>query len=251
MRIYFVLASVVALVIGRAQAVGAPAAEVAPGSVAGSVYGKAVTAGEIGLKTPIDVGVQFDARDKDRWEQMGRIAKAFAQPVIERFIKEQKIVATEKEIASFQANWRKRHLERLQKDQERLATIKKELGETGITEQERAKLEKQRATVERILAHSLRADADNVADEFARTIIVNWKVERELHRKFGGRVIFQQAGIEALDGRRSLYEKAEKDGALKLDDPGVRRMLYYYYTDMKHSEIPADGLERPWFFAAE
>ena len=251
MRIYFVLASVVALVIGRAQAVGAPAAEVAPGSVVGSVYGKAVTAGEIGLKTPIDVGVQFDARDKDRWEQMGRIAKAFAQPVIERFIKEQKIVATEKEIASFKANWRKRHLERLQKDQERLATIKKELGETGITEQERAKLEKQRATVERILAHSLRADADNVADEFARTIIVNWKVERELHRKFGGRVIFQQAGIEALDGRRSLYEKAEKDGALKLDDPGVRRMLYYYYTDMKHSEIPADGLERPWFFAAE
>lgn len=250
MRTLLFLASMLTLV-SQSQVLADEAADVAPGHVVGSVYGKAVTAGEIGLKKPIDVGVQFDARDKERWEQMTRVAKAFATPVIERFIKEQKIAATDREVVAFKAAWRKRRLQQTQKDQERLTTIAKQLGEKSMSEQERAKLEKQKATVERILAHSLKAGSDDVPDDFARTVIVNWKLERELHREFGGRVIFQQAGVEALDGRRALYEKAEKNGELTFDDQGVRRMLYYYYTDMKHSAVPADSLERPWFFAAE
>jgi hypothetical protein len=61
-------------------------------------------------------------------------------------------------------------------------------------------------------------------------------------------VIFQQAGPEALDARRRLFEEAEMNGDLAFDHVGVRHMFYYYYTHMKHTEIDEEALERPWFF---
>ena len=83
-------------------------------------------------------------------------------------------------------------------------------------------------------------------EAIARTFIVAWKIERELHRAYGGRVIFQQFGPEALDARRLLYETAEKNGDLKFDDPGVRH-LFYYYANMRHVVVDAKALEKPWF----
>jgi hypothetical protein len=86
-------------------------------------------------------------------------------------------------------------------------------------------------------------------DGLARTFILNWKTERELHRKYGGRIIFQQFGLEALDARRRLFEEAEKTADLKFDDPGVRH-LFYYYANMRHSVTgDAKALETPWFLA--
>ena len=81
----------------------------------------------------------------------------------------------------------------------------------------------------------------------ARPFIVAWKIERELHRTFGGRVIFQQAGLEALDGRRRLFEQAERAGDLKFEDVGVRHLFYYYYANMNHNVIDEKLIERAWF----
>ena len=44
----------------------------------------------------------------------------------------------------------------------------------------------------------------------ARQFIVPWKIERELHRTYGGRVIFQQAGPEALDARMTSFAETIK-----------------------------------------
>src|SRR4051794_37463305 len=74
------------------------APQVDPARVVGSVYGKPITAGDIGLQTPIDVSVKFDSRDEARWELMGRITLKFGQPVVARFIAERKAEPTAEEL---------------------------------------------------------------------------------------------------------------------------------------------------------
>jgi hypothetical protein len=90
------------------------------------------------------------------------------------------------------------------------------------------------------------SSAADVPEEVARMFIVNWKTERELHRVYGGRVIFQQAGPEALDARRQLFEQAEKQSDIRFTDAGVRH-LFYYYSNMSHTDIDEKALQRPWF----
>jgi hypothetical protein len=217
-----------------------------PGQTVGSVYGKAVTAADIGLGEPIDPAIQFDARDTARWELMRRIMTAFGGPVVERFVKREKIEATRDEITKFKSNLRKRNERNLRQWEARLAELNKELAEPNLPNEHKTKLEKERAEHEEILASMREALAADVPEEMARTFIVTWKTERELHRVYGGRVIFQQAGPEALDARRRLFEQAEKESDIRFADAGVRH-LFYYYANMRHTAISEKVLERPWF----
>lgn len=220
----------------------------APGSCnVGSVYGKTITAADIGLAAPIDTTLRFDARDEARWELMGRIMTAFGGPVLDRFVKRHKIEATADEIKKFKVNFRKGMEQSVRDWETKLAELKRQLAAPNLSDADKAKLEEERAMYEMLVAEERKALADDVPEDIARISIVAWKTERELHRAYGGRVIFQQAGAEAVDARRRLFEEAEKKGDLKFDDDGVRR-LFFYYSKMEHTEIDEKELERPWFF---
>lgn len=218
----------------------------APSRTVGSVYGKAITASEIDLTAAIDPAVQFDARDTAEWALMGRIMTTFGGPVVERFVKQQKLEATSDEIAKFMSNFRKSTERNLRQREERLAELNQELAAPDLANERKAKLEEERATCETAVASLRERRTAQPPEEFARRFIVAWKTERELHRMFGGRVIFQQAGAEALDARRRLFEQAEKNGDLRFGDAGVRH-LFYYYANMRHIVVDEKTLERPWF----
>jgi hypothetical protein len=212
----------------------------------GSVYGKTVTAADIGLDAPINPAIQLDARDIARWELMRRIMTAFGRPVVERFVKREKIEATRDEIMKFKSNFRKRDERNLHEWEARLLELKKELAEPNLSNEDKTKLERERAAYEELVVSKRESRVADVPEEMARTFIVTWKTERELHRMYGGRVIFQQAGPEALDGRRRLFEQAEKNGDIRFTDAGVR-YLFYYYANMSHTVIDEKTLESPWF----
>ena len=225
----------------------APAPATQASRTVGTVYGKPVTAADIGLAGPIDRPVEFDARDRKRWDLMGRIMSAFGHPVTVRFVEQRKIEATAEEIEAFQQNARLRRARRLRDAKEGLARVREQLAAADLPGADRAKLEDRRASLEKQVARAGdRADGE-APEEMARAFITGWKIERELHRTYGGRVIFQQGGPEALDARRLLYEQAEKDGDLKFADPGVRHLFYYYLT-REYRDIGAESLEKPWFF---
>lgn len=214
----------------------------------GSVYGKAVTAADVELTGPIDTTIKFDSRDRALWDQMGRIQRALGGPILERFVKNEKIEATADEIKKFQDTSRELNKKHLRDWEAKLAELKKELAAPNLSNEDKAKLEKEQAMYQRSVASMNERDADDLPAEPAKQFIVAWKIERELHRKYGGRVIFQQAGLEALDARRLLCEEAEKNGDLKFDDPDVRH-LFYYYANMKHvGGSDASAFEKPWFF---
>lgn len=214
-------------------------------AVVGSIYAKTVTAADIALTTPIDPAVQFDARDTAKWELMKRIITAFGKPVVDRFVEEKKIDATVGEINAFQDHVRKGYRKSLGQTEERLEKVKSELASPNLRDEDKAKLEKKRATLESMLS-TLRGRAkEGPPEAIARQLVVAWKVERELHRAYGGRVIFQQAGPEALDARRRLFEQAEKNGDLKFHDAGVRHM-FYFYANMEHTVIDEKAIQLPW-----
>lgn len=217
-----------------------------PSHTVGSVYGKAVTAADIGLTMPIDPADQFDARDEAKWNLMGRVMEKFGSPVMDRFIAQKKIDATADEIAAFGKYWRKSSEKALRESEGRLVKVKEELAAPDLPNEKKEKLEKEQATLEVYLPEQRKFVKDGPPEDMARSFIVPWKIERDLHRTYGGRVIFQQFGPEALDARRRLIEEAEKKGDMKFDDAGVRH-LFYYYANMRHTVVDEKALERPWF----
>lgn len=70
--------------------------------------------------------------------------------------------------------------------------------------------------------------------EIARSVIERHKFQVALYRKFGGgRVLFQQAGMEAFDATKRMLEDAEKAGRFSIAEPHLRARFYGYWT-MEH-----------------
>jgi hypothetical protein len=225
------------------------AANFQPDRVIGTVYGNAITAADVDLTAPLSVDIRIDSQDKPLWNLKRRISIKFGKPINDRFIEAHRIGVTADEIARFEDTSHRLAKLNLIQSELRLAKLVQELSDVDLKAKTRERLGKQLRVARRVYPHQLRhANERDQSDDIARTIIRSWKVERELHRIYGGRVIFQQFGLEALDARRQLYEEAEKNGDLTFDDPAVRRLFYYYYVKLQHTAINEELLDRPWFF---
>lgn len=72
--------------------------------------------------------------------------------------------------------------------------------------------------------------------EVAAAFIRQWKINGALQRKYGGRIIFQQAGPEPLDATRRFLEAAEAIGDFAIADPRLEEPFWAYYRDdARHS----------------
>lgn len=72
--------------------------------------------------------------------------------------------------------------------------------------------------------------------EVAAAFIRQWKINGALQRKYGGRIIFQQAGPEPLDATRRFLEAAEAVGDFAIVDPRLEEPFWAYYRDdARHS----------------
>lgn len=62
-------------------------------------------------------------------------------------------------------------------------------------------------------------------------LIGNVKLQKQLHATYGGgRLLFQQAGVEAFDATRRMLESREAEGGFSITDPDVRALAYDYWT---------------------
>ena len=69
------------------------------------------------------------------------------------------------------------------------------------------------------------AEAMQMRRDFAEAIIRNWKINKTLHAEYGGRIIYQQLGLEPLDAYRMFLEQRQSEGA-----PHTRGA---YYADQR------------------
>lgn len=70
--------------------------------------------------------------------------------------------------------------------------------------------------------------------EVGRMAVESWKFNKSLYEEFGGRVIFQQAGIEPLDAYRQWLRAEEAAGNFKINDPRWRKAFWEYYNPKYH-----------------
>ena len=184
----------------------------------------------------------------------GEMQEILLTRLFEAYAAAQGIEATEAEIAAFVAN-----LERVKQqdraDREaRLAELGRRLESADLPASERQPLEAERAALVEQRA-ALETDEELTAEEavevermrrdMAREIIVRWKLNRELYRQYGGRIIAQQLGPEPLDGYRQFLEQQQREGAFSIQRKEFEAEFWRYFRDDSiHSFFDPDSREK-------
>lgn len=181
--------------------------------------------------------------------------------LLQKFAKDNKIEAAEAEIDSFVKKMEESKKEQKAENEKEKKKLTEELKDKNISAKKRKEKEKYLAQIEELakmevqLAEELEGQEEQVKfmeRQMAKQFVQSWKVNKALYDKYGGRVIFQQAGPEPLDAYRDFLKEQEKNGAFKIIDkkyePGFWR---YFINDKMHTFYPKEEGEKfittPWW----
>jgi len=204
-------------------------------------------------------GVQIRTSNPDE------MAYVIKQILLQHYVEEQDLQATDKEIAQLL----ERKQEVMEKDRKamdaRRSEIEKALASKTPAGEERKQLEQElealNAMHQAMTAADSRAGTPESAAAEARVagaFVEQWKVNQALYRKYGGRVIYQQSGAEPLDAHYAFLKAAQKSGELTIVNKDFETVLWSYYTtDSMHQFIPESGnkkeqaINTPWWMMEE
>lgn len=173
--------------------------------------------------------------------------------------------ATEEEVTTFvreTAEKEKRLYARFEREREGL---RRELASPELDEAARKAKQSRLQSLDTILkssreqeerARNMGPAMEEARRRMGRHFVRMWKVNRALHARYGGRVIFQQAGIEPVDAYREFLREQEKEGAFRILDPACEGDFWRYFTDdSMHTFYRGDDapklLETPWWLMQE
>lgn len=196
--------------------------------------------------------------DRTEAELESDLHRVFSGPLYERLAVEHRaeVVPTEQELDATTAYFDREHEQRIAPQAEQLRTelaeIEARLKAPDVSDDERESLQRRKWVVEVHLKPPGRM--------FAEFMLSHWKLERYLYLNYGGgRLLWQQAGVEAFDATRRFLEEQEKQGAFKINDRYLRRVFYTYWTSKNHgvflfddpARIRDEFLNPPWAPAAQ
>ena len=82
-------------------------------------------------------------------------------------------------------------------------------------------------------------------------MIRRWKLNRELYRQYGGRIVFQQLGPEPLDAYCQYLEERQAAGDFAIHKKAFEDAFWRYFTDESmHSFYEPGSMEEAQAFAA-
>lgn len=187
------------------------------------------------FRDAIREGMGFTVRDE--------LHRLFTNPILEKYRRARKaeIDPTEGEIEAVTAYFDRKHRERirdmepgLRKD---LGAVEKQLKQEGLAKEKRRQLE-----IEKL---SLQARLNPPGRPFAMFMLGNWKFQKHLHEHFGGgRILWQQGGIEAFDAHLKWLESLEKAGEFRISDRALREKYYEYWKTTNHGAFLTGDRER-------
>jgi|JI10StandDraft_1071094.scaffolds.fasta_scaffold00189_9 hypothetical protein len=170
-----------------------------------------------------------------------RIGGAIFEQFISDNAKELKV--SDAEIDQAAKYFSERHAEKMALEapalKKKLAELTAQVEAAPANSAERRTLETQRADIE------LQLDQQPPSRETVKFILTYWKYQNVLYKKYnGGRLLWQQMGIEAFDATRVLLETAEKKGRFKILAPKIRDEFYFYWTKQNHGAFLIEDAER-------
>jgi len=224
--------------------------------VAGMAQAQPKPSGDSDTKVIATVlGKEITAKDK------GRLGGLIFGTLLERFANDNKVEPTDGEIDNFILKTEEKGRQNLLKFESDRKKLAKELKTSILTERERKEKESRLQQIEKILKMTREMEQRSKGKEeqlrpikrkSARMFVKRWKVNKALFAKYGGRVIFQQAGPEPLDAYRDFLREQEKNGAFQILDEKYKNAFWRYFTDdAMHTFYDKDDgaklINTPWW----
>lgn len=172
----------------------------------------------------------------EKTQQGYKLHALFIGPIMKQFYETHKrdLDPTQAEIDKFLAYYRKKHTDAL-KDRkaaltEKMRTIEQQLKDLQLSPDKRMKLESER--------YSLEFDLTPPGEDFAWFVLPHWKLQIYLYKNFGGgRLLWQQRGIEAFDAMHKWLKLQELEGRFTISDPKMKNAFYYYWRELNKSAL--------------
>jgi hypothetical protein len=90
--------------------------------------------------------------------------------------------------------------------------------------------------------------------QVARIMVVSWKFNQGLYKQYGGRVIFQQMGLEPIDALKKFLADLKASGDYEIYDPALAKDLFKeqeeYFDKKLDDSSPAEAekyFATPWW----
>lgn len=180
------------------------------------------------------LGKKITVKDKDR------LSDLIQRALLEQFAKENKIEPTEEELDAYflmTEEAERQHQIEFEEDRKKLVA---ELKATTLSERERKDKESQLQRIESILkttrerkeqTKGMEEQLRPMMRQMAHGFVINWKINKALYAKYGGRVIFEQVGPVPLDAYRDFLREQEKNGAFQILDKKYEAPFWLYFTN--------------------
>jgi len=202
----------------------------------------------------------MSAEEFAQWKQ-DALRQTLAFGVMEearkRFLKEMGMAPTRQEIDGYIAFLqRAQQTDRKQRAEER-EKLQQELQQPGLGDERRAAAKKKLSVLEEMdkddappATAAARKEQQESEQTVAAMTVAGWKFNQALYRKYGGRVVLQQAGLEPIDAHKAFMQELETSGAYKILDPAYQDLFKETreYFDKKFQY--ADQAEIDKYFAS-
>ena len=175
--------------------------------------------------------------------RMNKLHEAVWEPLRQKYIPKQDVEPTEAELHEFIAHLRqdkariqqerRERLNRLRAEADRLEkqlpTLDGQAREKAL--QRRDEIRKEIGSIEKSLEidRSIERKGKDFEQFFAKWWVAHWKQQRWFYRRYGGRVIYQQAGPEAVDAMRDFLKEAEAKNDFVIHDPKWKAQFWAPY----------------------
>jgi hypothetical protein len=204
--------------------------------------------------------------DKDirRSEKMNLDGIIFGS-LLQKYTKDNAIAPTQADIDAFVERSKQQKIEQHKNWEAKKCDVLKQLESNVLPDVSRKELTSKLEMYDRFLRTDVQmADYEvkhpeqsrKTEAEIATRFVQAWKVNQALYKQYGGRVIFQQAGVEPLDAYREFLRDQEKAGAFQIMDKQYEASFWNYFTnDTMHSfYTKEDGdkfMTTPWWLMSE
>ncbi len=188
------------------------------------------------LSQPVDASEAKGAKE---------LASLVQQRLLDSYAQKHGLQPTEAELRpllrSFEEAGKKTEESMKRVRQQRIEEIRKKLEAPALDPAEREKLTANLADWERFPS-GVEAKAREGDRRMASVLVQNWKVQRSLYRRYGGRVLISSLGFHvAIDAMKQFFQEEEKRGSFEIPDPDLRAAFWKAVTDESWADGVASG----------
>lgn len=188
------------------------------------------------LSQPIDASEAKGAKE---------LASLVQQRLLDAYAQRHGLEPTEAELRpllrSFEEAGKKAEESMKRVRQQRIEEIRKKLAAPDLDPAERRRLTANLADWQRP-PEGFEAKAREGDLKMASALVQNWKVQRSLYKRYGGRVLVSSFGFHvAIDAMKQFLQEEEKRGAFEIPDPGLRAAFWAAIADESWADGVASG----------